>query len=804
MAQHRAPPGVWRLLGPATVGWIAAATLIVMPGTARWAALGSAIVGTVITVLALRSQRARTLLEATALTCAVIVLLGVRIDAGEHVRLAPEFGSGSESRFTMSCSGTLTGYPKQRALPTAEVRWLHAECESARGEVPVLLWLSDHPDPTGWAPGMRVQAQGTATRLEPASNAGFSLSVSHIEVAEPVGFRERLGALAAQLRTSLREHTERVPRAELVPGFAVGDTSLVDERLERAMLESSLTHLTAVSGANCALITAAILATAGRFGAERRLKIVLATIALGGFVVLVGPDASVQRAAVMAVVVLVSGFGGKRAVALPGLGAAMLLLMLIDPWQSLQAGFALSVAATGGILLLAPAIRNALARVPYLPQWIALPVALAVSAQITCGPLLLLLRPGLPAAGVLANVLAAPAAPIGTGFGVLALLLLPFGVVGEFLGRAALWIASFAARWVAATAEVTSNLPFSTLAWPEGWPGALLLAGVQAAAVLGWALMRGHISIPGMRHIPRQAWGPRRIQSRALRTTVAVIIGSAAGIFVAVTIAMPIAGRAQVPGNWSVVACDVGQGDAILVRNPEHTHDVMLIDTGEDEQKLATCLDRFGVTRIAFLVLTHDDQDHVGALHAVADRVDAALIAPDTKEQVDGRAVRQQLETAEIPYTVGARGVAGGSDALSWRVLAPQVERTPDNANAASLVLRVHAGSMTLLALGDTGEDEHGRLLSHGDELGSNVVKVAHHGSGDQDPELLAATAAQFGIISVGADNRYGHPAAGSLEALEQAGTHVLRTDEHGSIAISIEGGQLRPWVERTEPANVE
>lgn len=624
----RAPPGSWRLLGPAAIGWAATAAMIALPGTARWVALGVALLCAAVAVWALRSLRGRIALRIVAVACAVLVLLAVRVDAGEHARAAPELSEPASERGAVRCQGTLASYPSTKASPTGDVRWVRANCDTQRGTVPVLLWL-DAPPGAGWAPGLPVRAEGTISALEPTSSAAYGIAVRVIEVGPSQTWRERFGSLSAELRVGLRDRAAPMPGAELVPGFAVGDTSLVGDELEQAMLVSSLQHLVAVSGSNCALVTAAVLAIAGGLGAGRRLKVVLAASGLVGFVVIVGPDASVQRAAVMAAVVLVSSFGGKRAVALPALGLAMLVLLLADPWQAFAAGFALSVAATAGILLLAPVLRGGLARVPYLPQWIALPIALAVASQIACGPLLLLLSPGIPAAGVLANVIAAPAAPMGTGLGLLALLLLPLGAAGDALGGAALWAASLTARWVAATAEVTAGLPFATLAWPEGWPGALLLAAVESAAILAWALVTERVSFGKLRKAPRRLWGAPPTQPRAFRTVVALLVGASAGVFVAVVTATPLAERASVPRDWVVVACDVGQGDAILVRDPAAPRDVMLIDTGDDETLLSSCLDRFGVSSIALLVLTHDDRDHVGALAAVAGRTDAALIAPD-------------------------------------------------------------------------------------------------------------------------------------------------------------------------------
>lgn len=794
--RRRAPPGTWRLLLPASLGWVAAASALPLPGVSRWVWIAALLGGASVYAWAAVDRRGLPLMRGTVLILAVLVLIGVRIDLLEFSRGAPELASAAETGGETRCSGRLGGYPEARASPIGENYWVRAACDTSRGSVPVLLWLDDAPG-KDWAPGIRFVAEGEPERFPASSNAAYGVSVRGIEVLEPAGPRELIGAYAAALRAGLASSAEQLGCAELVPGFAVGDTSLVSAETDQAMLVSSLTHLTAVSGSNISLVVAAVLFAASHLGAGRRARIMLGAVGLTVFVLLVGPDASVQRAAVMAAVVLISDFGGKRAVSLPALGAAMLVLLLADPWQALQAGFALSVAATAGILLLAPTLREALSRIPYLPGWLALPVALALAAQIACGPLLLLLRPGLPAGGVIANVLAAPAAPVGTGLGVVALVLLPLGPAGAWLGEAALRGAGLAARWVEATAQVIADLPFATLPWPGGWPGALLLAAVEAALIAAWMLRTGRISLLGIRAARRAPWKGKPQQPSRLRLAVALLAGSAIGVLLAVTVAGPLASRAATPRDWAVVACDVGQGDAILMRDPAAPGEVMLIDTGDDPELLSACLDRFGVSRIALLVLTHDDRDHVGALASIVPLVDAALIAPDTAEDRGDRTVRRTLDRAGIPYVLGEAGLEGGPLGLHWRVLAPREGTVPTDTNASSLVLHLRAGELDVLALGDTGAEEHRALLRGETDLEADVLKVAHHGSGDQDPELIEATGATYGLISVGADNGYGHPARETLDALAAAGTAVLRTDEHGSIAISLRDGRAVAWLER-------
>lgn len=818
----RPPPGSWRLLAPALLGWAASAWAVTVPGTGWWLSLVSGVCGAVsiaAVLITVRWERenpsgsvsslSRRNWSLVALSCATLVILGSQVNAGEWRRSDPVIASAAEQREPLALRVTVVSFAAGSSAGIGERFWLRASAHSARGVIPVLLWLDGRPDKR-WVPGATLDIAGIPERLEPGSSAAYGVTVIDSAGAQPVGssgvfsLSKHAGQIASDLRLRLREATERLDGAALLPGFAVGDASLVGEELRGYMLASSLTHLTAVSGANCALVTSSILWVSSWLGAGRRVRLILASVALLGFVYIVGPDPSVQRAAVMAGVVLVSGYGGKRAVALPSLGVAVLFLLVIDPWQALQPGFALSVVATAGIIIAVPALCAGLQRRLRVPRMLALPIAMALAAQIACGPFLLLLQPGIPVAGILANVIAAPAAPLGTGLGLLAMLLLP---VSEPAGLIVLHLAAISARWVAATAEVSARLPLARWNWPEGWGGALLLAVVQALLFIAWAIHTGRLKWPGRWPVVlRSPWQQASAKPRRARAAVAVLGCAAAGTFVGVTLVVPLTERGTTPRDWAVVACDVGQGDAILLRDPTIRDSTMLVDTGDDPQLIKDCLSRFGVRRISLLVLTHDDQDHVGALSEVAGITDAAMVSPPSAEDGDleadptgrgSRDVLRELEQYEIPYRVGTAGLHSGDGGVVWEVLAPQTDQLPSDTNEASLVMLVQAGGISILMLGDTGEEEHRALLARETELGVDVVKVAHHGSRDQDPRLLEAAGAKLGLISVGATNRYGHPTHDALESLKRAGTVPLRTDELGSIALSSVEGEIRAWSER-------
>lgn len=820
--------GTWRMLAPALLAWAAAALAIAVPGSGALLVAGGVLAALPLGLLGLRRAHGSPSMGsrgggpwgALLICAAALLLLGARLLVLEEGRQHPELADAAERGRTISLEVRLSAYPGSRATDTGTRSWLRGTAEGT----PVLVWLDGDPDPS-WGPGSRLRLAGRPSALPPESDAAFEISARGAVGPVPEHSAPAVDALA-EARARLVAASARVPGAELVPGFAVGDTSLVPERLGEQMRAASLTHLTAVSGSNCALITGAIIWVAARLGAGRRTRVLLAGAGLLGFVALIGPDASVLRAAIMAGVMLAGRFGGIPGSGLPALGAAVLLMLIADPWQSRHPGFGLSVLATGGVLLLVPPIESGLRRVARLPRVLALPIAMSVAAQLTCGSGLLLLEPGIPIAGIPANLLAAPAAPLGTGAGLLALLLLG---AAEPVGGLAVVVAGWAAHWVATVAEVCDALPLARLEWPGGWIGAALLVLVQGSPAIALALRRGTVGLPGARRAVRRApWRSPPPVPLAVRIAVAVLGAGSAGVAVAITAIGPLAEGATAPGDWSFVACDVGQGDALLIRDPSVPEAVALIDTGDEPQLLLDCLARFGVGRVSLLVLTHDDRDHVGALDRVLDRVDSALIAPPVgvraPEPADGadacgprgdraaaRSVLRTLCGAGIPVGIGTAGrsvrlgsgaepsQAGRDDGggVELRVLAPGSGARPADTNAASIVMRARTARFTALLLADTGREEHARLRRSESDLSADLVKVAHHGSRDQDPELAREIGASLAVVSVGAGNRYGHPTTDAIAAHERAGSAVLRTDRLGSIAVSGSREQLAVWAER-------
>ncbi len=232
-------------------------------------------------------------------------------------------------------------------------------------------------------------------------------------------------------------------------------------------------------------------------------------------------------------------------------------------------------------------------------------------------------------------------------------------------------------------------------------------------------------------------------------------------------------------------------------------HDVgVVVDAGPDPALVDRCLDRLGIDSVALVVLTHFHADHVDGLPGVLDGRTVAEIEVSPLADPPERAVSVARWAADagVPVTVAATGERRTLGELSWRVLGPvtvpsagptggtQEGSAPNN---ASVVMLVEARGIRLLMSGDAEPEEEADILAASSDLGVDVFKVAHHGSANQDLDFVGETGAGVALISVGADNDYGHPAPETLGLLRRLGALVYRTDHDGDIALVERAGQL-------------
>lgn len=633
-----------------------------------------------------------------------------------------------------------------------------------------------------------------------------SCEAVHPGIAEGPSGRDRL-------REGLRESASRTvgTAPQLLPGLILGDRSAQSPELDTAMKDSGLSHLSAVSGANCTLIAGAV--TMGLRSLRVRRPVVLASVlaTLVVFVIVVGLEPSVIRAAVMGGIGASALFFGRGRQALPLLCVAVCALLCWQPGLAAEAAFQLSVCATAGIVLGARPLERWLTGT--LSQGMPGPLAgifsaalaVTVTAQIACQPVLLGLSGSISAYAVPANLLAAPLVPFVTVPGTVAAALVP---VMPALAAVILWWVAWPAAGIGWIATGVASWPGALHPWPEGAVGTVLIGlHILASLALLWLLMRWERVLPARvrrlgwsrdRHRPRHlVWG-----TRLAWTTIAVCAGSQVAI-----LAPPPGG--PVPGDWSLAICDVGQGDMIVLRSGPNS--AVVVDTGPEPSSAGECLRGLQVKTIDLLVLTHLHRDHVGGTPAALECCNPDQILYSTAARPVSGGGEDTGSSQAPPGAVVARPGDRGQHALhgwgvQWNVVAADAQATSEN--DASLVLHVELstpeGQFSALLTGDLEEAAAARLARSGKFPGSvDVLKASHHGARNGGVDTAEAVQPVLSVISVGADNDYGHPHPQIVGALARYGP-VVRTDQHGTAVLSYRNGHLIPTVQprRTVPSS--
>jgi competence protein ComEC len=387
-------------------------------------------------------------------------------------------------------------------------------------------------------------------------------------------------------------------------------------------------------------------------------------------------------------------------------------------------------------------------------------VAVPMAAHLVTAPVVAGLAGHVSLVAVGANALAEPAVAPATVLGVLAAVSASVHQgTAEFLVR----LAGPELHWMILVGRRAAELPGAVIGWPSGWGGGLLLAVVLATVVL---LVR-------------------------LRRIRVLLVAALAG---AVVVLLPA--RLVSPGwpasGWALVACDVGQGDAVVLATADRERAV-LVDTGPEPGAVAGCLHRLGVRSIALVVLTHLHADHVGGLPAVLDEhtVAAVALGPAHEPAWAWQQVRVETAAAGVPLVELTAGHRLAWPGLTLDVLAPldgaSVPRRDDDGTAindASIVLRAQTAAGRVLLTGDVELAGQDALLESGVDLRADVLKMPHHGSRYSLPQFLAAVRPRVVLVSVGAGNPYGHPSPMLLDVLTGAGVLVSRTDRDGDTAV--------------------
>ena len=539
-----------------------------------------------------------------------------------------------------------------------------------------------------YLPTTKFKATGKLFESDEPRVAALFLSWEKFQLIEEASWWQRkLG----KIREGLREVSLSEP---LIPGMVLGDTSLQSASFTDAMRRSGLTHLTAVSGANFAIISSFLLWLM-QFPIKRvRIRLAVTSVALIAFIGLVRPSPSVLRAAAMAAVVIFAKSHRQRSDSIPSLGFSIAVVVIADPWQSRDPGFALSVLATAGLLLIAPKIKA--------PKGFAEPIA----ATLLCSPIIVSLSGYLSITSVIANVLAAP-------------LVAPVTILG-----------------------------FIAALTPPIAPILITIAKIPASLITKIAYRAAEFPVINLKN------------SFLLIVIAVIIYFGRRYLILLIPLILLMTYLQRWPNNdWQIANCDVGQGDALVLKNAPNS--AVVIDVGPDPKLIDQCLKNLSIHEIPILILTHQHADHVGGLvGATNGRKVGRIIQNATRGEI------LKLGEMRIEFLWPDSGshyfTDNGGDG--------------SEINNQSIVALITTNYYSILTTGDLEPDAQS-LIS---PPKVDFLKVAHHGSKYQDYRFNKASNPEVAIISVGAGNKYGHPSDQTLKLFKK----VVRTDKDGAIAI--------------------
>lgn len=786
-----------RLLVPAAGGWLAAVVLVGLRPlagliTAAVALTLAAVVGSILRdhkhLLGSRqpsrnshqpprsSHQARWRRGGWALVGVLVVVAGMGIAAGlqvESLGAGPvrDLAAGSATvgvRLKVDGDPAVRQSPGSRRPPyvvlKATIEEVRARGTATRVRTPVFVIGT-----TQWQQvrfGQHVDVNGRLEAVEAGSDVAAMLTIRSPPriVDEPPWWLRTAEQVRAGLRDSVAGQPDDV--RGLVPALVMGDESGLSADLTEDFQTTGLTHLSAVSGTNLTLLLAFILPFARLIGVRARGLTVIGVMTVVVFVILARPQPSVLRAAAMGLIALAamtSGGGRRRAVR--SLSVAIIVLLLLDTSLARSAGFALSVLATAGIVLLGPGWRDALAK--WLPKWLAEAISCPLAAQLACTPIVAWLSGQVSLVAVAANLLAGPAVGPATILGFTAA---GVALVSTQAAQLVGWAAGWPARWIILVAREGAGLPGAANAWPATVIGVAVLTLLCLALVLGL----------------------HRILARPIAMVLAVVV-------LAVVVLRPVGSLGWPPDDWLLVMCDVGQGDGLVLRAGERT--AVVVDTGPDPAAMDRCLRDLGVEHIPVLVLSHFHADHVGGLAGVLKdrRVDEIEVTPYFSPRAEyGRVVdlasHHGISVRTVTYH--EKRVVGQ---LSWTTLWPARVPAPpppgtssatstdegSPENNASIAMMVELSGLRILLTGDLEPESQRAILAAGDDLHADVLKVPHHGSAQQDPTFIAATNARLALISAGRNNDYGHPAPRTLDLLSHQSTRTATTNTTGTLTVT-------------------
>jgi competence protein ComEC len=614
-------------------------------------------------------------------------------------------------------------------------------------------------------------------------------------VATGKGFAPLSWVYAGRDRLS-RAMTEVLPepQASLAQGMILGIKGNISPTLQESFVLSGTAHILIISGSQFNIV-AGILVSTGiwLFGKKRYFYVWLALAAIWVYALLTGMSPPVIRSAIMVSLFLAADFFGRQKNVMTSIAFAAAVMIAFTPALLWDASFQLTFMATLGMVLVAPklqalgrkTISAALGDEGWLvstANWISDSFFVTLGVTIVIWPILAHYFGMFSLVGTVATLLVLPALPALIVTGSLAASVSIFILfVGEILG----WLAWLFASYMLLIINGFAEMPLASVDI-GGFDTVWLVVYFIALGIVFWlSNRRKKLS----EDVDRVANKLGAVSKRWV--VIPLLVLAILTTFVAFT--MP-------DDKFHISFLDVGQGDAILIQTASHQD--ILVDGGPGFQSISWELGKrlpFWDRTIELVVLTHSHTDHLNGLLEVLQRyrVKQVLYIDTVDDSPQWQEWLKLINEKGIKSTYAHAGqiITLGTEATTIEVINPILNSSiPVGDNG--IVLRVSDGKFSFLLTSDITEEAELDIITRRENLTSTVLKVGHHGSNySSSAEFLAVVEPKLAVISVGADNNYGHPGEETMDRLsDEVGLgNIYRTDENGTVEFITDGERL--WV---------
>ena len=611
-------------------------------------------------------------------------------------------------------------------------------------------------------PGDVVDIAGRVTVLRRWGR--LSVRIDNATLSAPLA-REWLPRIRAAANAMIVRRFDR--DSPLVLALVAAETSAIDREVRDRFADSGLIHILSVSGLHVAIIAAAVQLAFTLVGFRPQPALLCGAAFAVTYVLLLGVPPPAVRSATMLSMSVLGRLMQRPASHWTGLAVGGSIPLLIDPRTIANAGWQLSMAGMVGLVVAGTVRRRWMEhKLGAVPAAIAESVLASSAATLTTAPLVAWHFGRLSVAGLLSNLFGGPLVGVLQPALFVALLLEP-------IPPAAAFVADASRPLLRALDQVAARI--------AALPGAAFdVQPTLAAALLTGVLILGLTIASEARHPARP-----------------LMAAALAAALLAWLPALPPSGS----GFTELHVLDVGQGDALAIRTPRGRW--MLVDAGaswpggdEGSRTVVPYLMRRGA-RVSTFVLSHPDADHVGGAAAVMQRLrpgefwDGAYVSPSAPYRDALRVARDQ----GVHWRRVAAGDSTVMDGVVVTVISPDPEwlATGPSSNDASVVLRIRFGSVRFLLVGDAESGQEARMVARDPELlDAEVLKLGHHGSRTSTTAtFLDAVDPLLAVVSVGAANRFGHPADEVVARLDSRDIPLWRTDRFGSIVLRTDGRHI-------------